>query len=410
MARIAALAAIVIFAEPTSVNAGLPLGVMQRVTSGETPAQQNSFGFYAAMSGTTCLVSAPLEDVGGNVDQGAVYVFNQEPTGKWNLSSRLLDPNGAANAYMGQRIRIVGSKAYITQDASTDSMHAAGSVLEYSNSGGTWTFQRRLLANGTPDTTIIGGNLDATSTYLFVGGLLLNQNPNGTAVFVFKWNPFTSQWVQTQMLTPPTPSNRCFGLGGVRITSSYALVGDCDPIADHHGVVYEYTLQGGQWQLSSTITGNPSNANDGFGEDIDLLNDRAFISAPTRSEGGYVFTFRRQSGIWTQEPFLIGGDSDVGPYGAFGISLSAHSTTNGGVGMASVLIAAPGAGIWQAAYEGAAYLFTDDGTDTWTQVRKIYFKPLQPPMFAGVVTLGNDTAFIGNYQSFDDFGYFATTP
>jgi hypothetical protein len=71
----------------------------------------SSFGFDVAVSGDTVVVAAPTATVGGNFEQGAVYVFGK-PAGGWsgNLTenAKLTASHGAAYGLLGQTVDVSG--------------------------------------------------------------------------------------------------------------------------------------------------------------------------------------------------------------------------------------------------------------------------------------------------------------
>ena len=70
-------------------------------------AANDVFGWSVAISGNTVVVGADYATVGGNVKQGAAYVFTEPATGWTNMTqtAKLTASDGAAGDYFGTRFR-----------------------------------------------------------------------------------------------------------------------------------------------------------------------------------------------------------------------------------------------------------------------------------------------------------------
>jgi hypothetical protein len=93
------------------------------LTSGE-PLEGNALGFSVAISGNTIVAGAPSHQVGGDDDQGIVYVFT-EPAGGWTNAAQteaLTASDGTPSDNLGYSVAISGSTI-----ASGAYRHVAGS-------------------------------------------------------------------------------------------------------------------------------------------------------------------------------------------------------------------------------------------------------------------------------------------
>jgi hypothetical protein len=75
----------------------------------------DGFGVSVSMDGDTAVVGAIWVDVGGNIDQGAAYVFyrNQGGPNAWGQVAKLTAADGATQDYFGQSVSISGDTAVV---------------------------------------------------------------------------------------------------------------------------------------------------------------------------------------------------------------------------------------------------------------------------------------------------------
>jgi hypothetical protein len=154
-------------------------------------AADNFFGFSVAISGSSIIVGAKLDDDNG-AQSGSAYLFSQNQGGSnnWGTVRKLLASDGAANDWFGSSVAISGNTAVVAAYLhDNNSVNNTGTVYVFSrNQGGAdaWGETDRLVANdastddqlgysATIDTdTIVAGALfgdgsssDSGSAYLF---------------------------------------------------------------------------------------------------------------------------------------------------------------------------------------------------------------------------------------------------
>ena len=78
-------------------------------------AAGDQFGTAVSISGNTVVVGAPYAAVGGNSDQGAAYVFTEPGSGWANMTqtAKLTAADGAAGDEFGNSVSISGSMAVV---------------------------------------------------------------------------------------------------------------------------------------------------------------------------------------------------------------------------------------------------------------------------------------------------------
>src|SRR5947207_10542106 len=95
-----------------TTNGGEPSDWPEQKVSSDDGATDDQFGWSVVFAGTTAFVSAPNTTVGGNMGQGAVYVFTKS-NGTWTQAQKLTADDGAAGDSFGISIALSGSTAII---------------------------------------------------------------------------------------------------------------------------------------------------------------------------------------------------------------------------------------------------------------------------------------------------------
>ncbi len=139
--------------------------------------------------------------------------------------------------------------------------------------------------------------------------------------------------------------------------------------AENSGAVYVYLLREGSWEFDSYLKSPTPHAEDEFGHAI-ALNENGktlAISANAEDNGGSVYVFARGSSTWIQQGLLNPATLEAGDN--FGVSLAISSEGD------TLVIGADGedseagadATDNNASGSGAAYVFSRDGEDVWSQ-------------------------------------------
>ena len=295
---------------------------------------QATFGTAIMIDGDTAVIGALGATVNGHANQGAAYVF-KETVGVWSQVAKLVADDGAANNYFGQAAAIAGDNIVVgAYGASVNGNALQGAAYVYSNVGGTWTFVKKLVADDAVGGEFFGRSVAMSGTRALVGApyAAVDGTPARGAVYVFDGS--TSDWTQT---------------GKVVADSG-------DP-----GDAFAFSL-------AATPTHMIAGANGSNG-----------------ARGG-AFVFVDDGGAWTQQGRLVADDGAVGD--DMGYAVAIYDDT--------VIVGADRAAIGLNTQQGAAYVFEDDGTGTWTQTEKLVSSDSQTDMFYGAfVALSDASALVG---------------
>ena len=79
----------------------------QKLTASDG-TEGDQFGWSVAVSGSTIVVGAQFDDIGGNLQQGSAYAFNRQG-GSWVETQKLTASDGAASDQFGLSVAVSGS-------------------------------------------------------------------------------------------------------------------------------------------------------------------------------------------------------------------------------------------------------------------------------------------------------------
>jgi len=203
-------------------------------------------------------------------------------------------------------------------------------------------------------------------------------------------------WTEQEVTASDGATGSDFGIA-VAIDGDTALIG-ASYDEGGMGAVYVFTRTDGVWSEAQKLTADDGAANDWFGQSVALNGDTAVIGASQYLNfgNGAAYVFARSNGTWSQVQKLAASDG-VGR-DQFGISVAVDGNT--------ALVGAFGASF----YAGAAYVFANDG-GTWSETQKLTADDAATNSDFGVaVALQGATALVGAYgdASYQGAGYVFT--
>jgi hypothetical protein len=149
----------------------------------------DQFGFSVAAHGGTIAVGCPLS---GENNAGAVYVFDRDGNGEYQLSQKYADPDAGANDQFGTKVAVHRDRIAVgVQNDDVDGRVNAGSVAVLVRSGGSWSEAARLVAPSPGTSAALGSSVavvdGVTSDWVVAGAPLQasgaeNTGGNGTAL------------------------------------------------------------------------------------------------------------------------------------------------------------------------------------------------------------------------------------
>ena len=355
------------------------------------------FGSAVAVHGDYALVGAHNAIVNGAPSQGAVYVFKRNGT-HWLQIRKLVAADGMAGDHFGRSLAIRGDTAVICAPLATVGGNMwQGAAYVFRRSGDDWTQVQKLVdSQGAAFQTL--GNcvaFDDHSMLLGSGGSSHAGQRIVRALHVFRHQAASKlPWSQSQTIATPLADDPTSAFAAsAAIAGKHALIGA--PTASSggspgRGVVYAAEEQGGTWALVDKISASDGEARANFGVSVWIDGDLAVIGAPGATIHGNIsqgaaYVMQRKGSSWTESSKLTAHDG--ASINLFGASVSIHSQV--------ILVGAYAA----ENYRGAAYVFERQGGG-WIQSEKLQASDGAPGNVYGYysVTHGK-TALVGAYTA-----------
>jgi hypothetical protein len=242
----------------------------QKLTASDGAAG-DFFGTSVAVSGSTIVVGAPFDSIGGNLFQGSAYVFNRQG-GNWVEQQKLTASDGAAGDQFGHSVAVDGST--IVVGAWLDDINGnldQGSAHVFNRQGGSWVEEQKLIASDGAPGDRLGWSVAISGSTLVVGawGDTVGANSNQGSAYVF--NRQEGSWVETQKLT--ASDGAAFDEFGwsVAISGSTIVVSsELEAIGGHsaQGFAYVFNRRGESWVETQKLTASDGAPGDRFGWSI----------------------------------------------------------------------------------------------------------------------------------------------
>lgn len=354
-------------------------------------AAGDEFGFSVALDGGTALVGAPLDDIGGNVDEGGVYVFTRAG-GNWTESALLTAQLGSAGDEFGSAVALDGGTALIGAPY-TDLVFSIdrGAAYVFTGSGNSWSQDDRLMANDAAPDDRFGNAVALDGNTALIGAFLadVNGNSNQGAGYIFVHE--NGVWSQQDKLQDGG------GAAGDRLGRSVSIEGDTAllgaPRVDvlgtsNQGGAYVFIRQDGSWSLQSRLTDWTSgDAGDRIGRSVFLDGNTALLGSINggESDQGAVYLFNRSEIPWIPDGEEVADDGADSDEFGYAVALDGSRALVGS-------LAATGTDEEDA---GAAYIF-ERTVGGWVQVDKLMADGGPDDSdFGYAVALEGDTALVG---------------
>jgi FG-GAP repeat len=340
------------------------------------------FGVSVSLSGDTLAVGASVVDVGGNVDQGLVYLFsrNQGGLNQWGQTKILFAADGARGDFFGDSISLSGDNLAVgAARVALNGQLSAGAVYLYTRgSTNQWNQVKKITLSDGIAGDYFGYAVSLSGASLAVGAdaKMIGTKQRLGAAYLFSMNEGGVQnWGQTTRLTDVTaPASAYIGeavcVSGDTVAVAAPGYGYSNP-TDNRGAVYLYEASKSSWAPVQALaqppfTGFTANR---YGAALAISGDTLVIGDPASEltalsflNRGSAYVFRAKAGYfdsWQLEkilqPTIVTADS------RFGASVA--------VVPGFIAVGAPGA----IGGRGQAHLFerNQGGANNWGEIKRI---------------------------------------
>ncbi|MGO8748092.1 MAG: IPT/TIG domain-containing protein [Thermoguttaceae bacterium] len=362
-------------------------------------AAGDSFGDAVAVSGNILVVGAEDAAVGGNSDQGAVYIFTESGS-TWSETAKLTASDGAAGDYFGNALSVSGSTLVIgAPDAAVGGNSDQGAAYVFTESGSTWTQATKLTASDGAAGNYFGDSVSVSGNTVVVGasGATIGANSYQGAAYVFTESG--SAWSQAAKLTASDGAvYNDFG-SSVSLSGATVVVGALFATIggnSYQGAAYVFAESGSAWSQTAKLTASDGTANSGFGSSVSLSGNAVVVGAADatvrgNSDQGTAYAFTESGSDWNQTAEFTAPDGAAGYWYGSSVSVSGSAAA----------IGSPGATVGGNSLEGSAYV------QAWPLVSVTGVRPPSGPATGGTTVTITGSGFSGATQV--DFGMVAAT-
>lgn len=218
------------------------------------------FGLSVALSGSTMAVGAPYKTVGSNSDQGAAYVFTGSGS-SWSQTASLTATDGAAGDFFGNAVAV--SAGAVVVGAYTKAISGGGNGAVYMFNSSVYSQSAEFTA-ASNTVTYLGISISASGNTVVAGAPDSNTEGYENSGLVVVYTESGTTWSQATQVPPPNPSDETFfgesvGLSGTTLSVSTG------GIYGRHGEAWVMTGSGSSWSGAQVADPFDRNDYDGWG-------------------------------------------------------------------------------------------------------------------------------------------------
>jgi hypothetical protein len=363
-------------------------------------ATSDDFGASVAISDNTVAVGASGDTVGTNAGQGSVYIFVRSGT-VWTQQQKLTSSDGAANDQFGANVGVSNDTVVVgSLDSDPGGNLNQGAAYVFTRTGTVWTQQAKLVASDGAAGDGFGGSIGVSSDTAIIGASNDDVGANASQGSAYIFVRSGTIWTQQQKLTASDgAADDRFGIS-TRISGETVAVGAFgDDIGANasQGSAYVFVRSGTVWSEQAKLVASDGAASDNFGTSVSISVNTIVIGAYQDDIGannnqGSAYIFTRSGTVWTVQAKLIASDGAVSD--GFGRRVGVWGDT--------VIVGAQLDDVGANSNQGSAYVFRTL-SNTWIQEsRKVASDGAANDNFGISVAISGDTAIVGAYQ--DDVG------
>lgn len=321
---------------------GLSAGRWEQVAEliGSGGSSTDLFGESVAISGSTIVVGAYLDDPLGFSNAGSAYVF-EYCNGAWVETAKLVHPNPSSGDRFGYRVAIAGDTILVTSQSDATCALRAGSafVFERADAGtpddrcdDSWWMQAELQPSTCEAMAEFGSSADVLENGRIAIGAPSEDVAGVNSGAVYFYERLGNVWQETaKLVAADALDGDAFG-GAVSLSGDRLLIGaafDDDPEVDR-GSAYVFRQIAGTWFLERKLTGSSGQAGHMFGFDVEIDGELLVIGGFGADDAGVatgaVHLFRySDSNSWLEEQRITPTDASAGD--EFGIGLALVDST-----------------------------------------------------------------------------------
>jgi hypothetical protein len=198
------------------------VGFPEQKLLADDSAVDDQFGYAVSISGNHAIVGARYNDEMGT-NAGAAYIYSYDSHG-WSQSAKITAIDGGASDYLGYATSISDDYAIIGAYADDDVTTDTGAAYVYQRNGTVWTQAAKLIASDGAVSDYFGIAVDISDHFLIVGAYRDDHSyTDQGSVYIFQNTGNSFPYVAKLLANDPGASDY-FGRS-VAISGNTAIVG-----------------------------------------------------------------------------------------------------------------------------------------------------------------------------------------
>ena len=240
-------------------------------------AADDAYGYGVAIDGNYAVVGAFKQDTGG-VDAGAAYIYKKNGSGDYIQIQKIQSSDIEVDDKFASKVAIYGDYVFIgAQNEDTGALDA-GALYIFKNDGNdTFTQFQKVQASVVTGEARFGTSMATDGNYLVVGAA--NENSNRGAAYIFRKDSSGNFNEISKITASDAEDNDYFGYD-VAVSGNYVVVGASaeDTGGANAGAAYIFKNNGADtYTQTQKIQSSDIAAGDNFGQEVSI--DGAYIVA-----------------------------------------------------------------------------------------------------------------------------------
>ena len=283
----------------------------------------DTFGTAVAISGTTIMVGAPLDDDGGDAT-GSVYVYERSGS-QWEQAHKIsaTDANASSGGTFGASVALSGSTAVVGAPGDDESDSNAGAIYILERQTDSTWLQSKLLASDPLIGDRFGWSVDIVEDRLVVGVPFDNTlESDAGAIYVFERSG--GVWSEDEQLLADDGTFLDQLGWSVGMAEDLIVAGVNDEARGGPGAIYVFEHDGNKWIQTPKIQPDDAASRDMFGASVssngELIVAGAFFDDDNATNSGSLYLYTRNADGWNEYAKLSAADGEMSD--SFGISVT----------------------------------------------------------------------------------------
>lgn len=324
------------------------------------PARSDLFGFGISLDGSNLLVSAKNYDITFNGRQGKIY-FYKRVGNVWSLDASFTAPDHEVDAYFGYSVAMKGNFAFVGSTGKTVGGNAnQGKVYIYKKTDGIWNYYSSITNTAGNFEDYFGYAIALNDEYAVIGCPLCEVNSTNNQGRVFIYKRQGNDWSTVPYLDITSPdgneddwygASMDIAQNDLVIGSPYKTIfGDVE-----RGKVYVYKRLGSDWELVNELI-NPDGAEgDAYGFSVAISKEYLIVGAPKKNvqqslSAGKAYLYAKENGQWNYLNPFVASDKSGGDNFSFAVGLN----------QSNIVVGALFKNIGSNNFQGKAYFFSKE--------------------------------------------------